>query len=430
MSVFTIILPTTPQLRSAMQMIAVIKQFFLHLFEHNATAFASPLARLRLEELDNRITPSGSLSTLASFNGTDGYAPYAGVVMDASANLYGATSLGGSTYTPTSNGDGAIFELAHDSATITTLASFDGPDGSIPVGLTMGSNGNLYGTTAIGGGFNDGVVFELTRDSGTITVLASFNGTNGANPQCAPVLDSNGNLFGTTSSGGASGNGVIFEVLEGSLAITPLASFDTTTGTQTVATLLLDKSGDLFGTAQSGGVFGGGTIFELAKGSNTITTIVSFDGTNGSNPVAPLILDKAGNIYGTTNSGGSYENGTVFELPAGATSIATLASFNGTDGANPTGLVMDSLGDLFGTTYSGGEFDNGTVFELASGSTTITPLASFGTNYILADTTTPPVMDSNGNLYGATAGGGANNGGTVFEFTLDRSLSDIIVTSE
>jgi uncharacterized repeat protein (TIGR03803 family) len=142
----------------------------------------------------------------------------------------------------------------------------------------MDGSGDLYGTAEQGGASNDGTVFEIVHGSGTVTVLASFNGTDGAGPNGSLVLDGNGNLYGTTAGGGTYGSGTVFEVAKGSGAITTLASFNGSDGFDPVAGLIMDTSGNLYGTTAGGGGSSNGTVFELAANSGTITTLASFDG--------------------------------------------------------------------------------------------------------------------------------------------------------
>jgi uncharacterized repeat protein (TIGR03803 family) len=369
-------------------------------------------AKLHLEQLETRVTPSYSLSTLASFVFPDGAHPDAGLIMDSSGNLYGTTQSQGAY------GDGTVFEVAHGSSTITLLAAFNGNNGSAPyASLIMDSSGNLYGTTSGGGAFSDGTVFELAQGSSTITSLAAFNGTNGSSPYASLISDSSGNLYGTTYSRGALGYGTVFKLAQGSRTITTLASFNGTNGANPYASLIIDGSGNLYGTTYNGGTFNEGTVFELARGSGTITALASFNSNNltaGGNPYAGLIMDSSGNLYGTTSGGGPVNaTGTIFELAHGSATITVLAAFF--DGANPwDGLIMDSSGNLYGTTRLGGDFNYGTVFEVAQGSGTITKLASFnGTNGAYPDAR--PIKDSSGNLYGITGEGGASGVGTVFE---------------
>jgi len=332
------------------------------------------------------------------------------VILDASGNLYGTTAGGGA------GNDGTVFELAHGSGTITRLASFNGVNGAHPfAALIVDYGGNLYGTT-FSGGTASGTVFELAHGSSKITTLANFSATNGQDPS-GLVMDSSGNLYGTLERFGAYNAGTVFELAHGSRTITTLASFNGTNGSSPYAALIMDSSGNLYGTTTFGGASNNGTVFELAHGSHTITTLASFNGTDGLRPQAALIMDRSGNFYGTATGGGAYNSGTVFELAHGSSTITTLASFNDTDGRFPTaGVIMDGSGNLYGTTTFGGASNNGTVFELAHGSGTITTLASFnGTNG--ADPEGALIMDGSGNLYSTTNRGGASNLGTVFELT-------------
>jgi uncharacterized repeat protein (TIGR03803 family) len=259
--------------------------------------------------------------------------------MDRSGNLYGTARA-------------TVFEVASGSGKITDLASFSG-DASPNGDVIMDSSGNLYGTTDTAGA-DPGSVFELAHGQRTITYLAFFNGTNGANPIGGVIMDSSGNLYGTASSGGASKDGTVFELAHGAHQITALASFNGTSGSKPDASLIMDSSGNLFGTTTGGGASKDGTVFELAQGSGTITTLVSFNGTNGSDPEDALIMDSSGNLYGTTNAGGASNDGTVFELTGAdalpASQISGLRSSTGT-GASRTFTV--TVSNAVGTTDTG-----------------------------------------------------------------------------
>ena len=277
------------------------------------------------------------------------------------------------------------------------------------------SSGNLFGTTENGGTAGHGTVFELAASSGTITTLASFTGANGINPNGSLFEDGGGNLFGTTLYGGPSGAGTVFEVPTGTGTITTLSSFTGNTGANPQGGLVEDSSGNLFGTTNGGGYYGDGTVFEVAAGSGTITTLASFNGANGANPEAGLIEDSHGNLFGTTCEGGPNGLGTVFELAAGSGTITTLASFNTMPGpSNPSGplgydpvgnLAEDSNGDLFGVTeysnWAGVPWDE-TVFEVPAGSGTITTLASFDNVPNDSYPDSGLVVDSQGDLFGTS----------------------------
>jgi uncharacterized repeat protein (TIGR03803 family) len=203
---------------------------------------------------------SGTITPLASFNGTNGGQPVGGVTFDANGNLYGTALSGGA------NGKGTVWELAKGSGTITPLASFNNNNGTSPAGgVTFDAHGNLYGTAAVGGSDNQGTVWELAKGSGTITALASFNVTNGAEPQTGATIDASGNLYGTAQVGGANGYGTVWELTKGSNTITALAPFDFTSGTYSVSTVTLDANGNLYGTAPYGGAYESGTVWELSS---------------------------------------------------------------------------------------------------------------------------------------------------------------------
>jgi uncharacterized repeat protein (TIGR03803 family) len=274
------------------------------------------------------------------------------------------------------------------------LHSFHARDGANPYGgLIFDGSGNLYGTTVVGGAYGYGAVFELTPAAGgrwTEKVLYDFsdNSSDGNHPQAGLVFDAAGNLYGTTGYGGsgacsngtAVGCGTVFELspqLGGDWKEKLLHSFDNngTDGNYPVASLIFDADGNIYGTTQYGGAYDDGTAFELTPtgGSWTETVLHTFspNGGDGEIPYAGLVFDAAGNLYGTTVYGGAYLFGTVFELtPAvgGTWTETVLHDFNnnGSDGTDPeASLILDSYGNLYGTTVTGGgPYSGGTVFQL------------------------------------------------------------------
>jgi uncharacterized repeat protein (TIGR03803 family) len=374
---------------------------------------------------------SVGVTALVSFAGANGATP-AGDLLKINNDIFGTTSSGGP---PSTSGPslGTVFEYQESTGTLMTLAAFTGPNGAEPGGgLVADPNGNLYGTTVAGGASGNGAFFEIPYNPTTgmyqpLMLCASFNGTsNGGNPYGTLAMDSSGNFYGTTSAGGANGLGTVFELMQTSpdvWSIVTLASFDGTHGAVPLAGVTL-MNRNVYGTTSQGGTSGEGTVFLVpfttAGSYGPLTTIASFNDTNGSDPQAALTADANGDLFGTTLAGGTNEAGTVFEVPNGSGSIDTLVSFDITHGAYPVGdLTLDSNGNLFGTTAFGGPSSDGGVFECKKFTSPASPsaaiwLASFnGPNG--ANPSAGVIEHCDGNLFGTTFAGGAAGGGTVFK---------------
>ena len=354
-----------------------------------------------------------TITTLTSFFGFDGSTPSGGVIADAAGNLYGTTQYGGS------NNLGTVFEFAAGSHTLTTLASLSNSSGAYPTsGLVLDDSGNLYGTTYGGTAGNQyGSVFEVHAGTHAMTTLGTFNNANGAHPYAGVIRDSSGNLYGTALIGGSAGYGTVFEIAAGSGVITPVANFNNSNGSNVYGGLTTNGRGDLFGTTGVGGASGKGTLFKVDAVTHALTTRVNFNGANGSNPFGTLIMDASGNLYGTTSSGGGNGDGTIFEVMAGTNSLVTLASFSGTDGATPLSpLILDANGDLFGMTNTGGANNYGTVFEVVAGTDAISTVVTFDGVIAGHPYYSGLIADSVGNLYG-TASKGNDGVGVVFELS-------------
>jgi uncharacterized repeat protein (TIGR03803 family) len=299
-------------------------------------------------------------------------------------------------------------------------------DGSDPYGgLILDSIGNLYGTTAYGGKeacapFGCGVVFKLAPD-GKESILHLFaGGKDGEVPMGVLVGDNGGNLYGTTENGGGKNNaGTVFEIAADGAETVLYAFTGKSDGAYPFAGLIEDSSGNLYGTTQGGGLQDCdgaycGTVFKVAP-DGTETVLYAFSGppNDGDHPYGNLIEDSAGNFYGTTAYGGSADAGTVFKLAPDGTETV-LYSFSGSDGSTPaSGLIEDANGNLYGTTYQGGASGDGVVFELApDGTETVMHAFAGGTDG--ADPYGGLIADKAGNLYGTTVrGGGSRNVGTV-----------------
>lgn len=358
--------------------------------------------------------------------GSDGADSRAALLEDTSGNLYGTTYEGGGTGCDEGVGCGTVFELPAG-GTETVLYGFAGPpgDGAEPwSALISDSSGNLYGSTSAGGSGDGGTVFKIAA-GGTQSTLHSFTGSShGREPLAGLIEDASGNFFGTTFRGGAHSAGTVFRLAADGTEKVVHSFAGGSDGRAPQANLIVDTSGNLYGTTSRGGTHHHGTVFMLTP-DGTETLLYSFAARkNGLDPVAGLIMDQAGNLYGTTKLGGRYGYGTVFEITA-AGAFTVLHSFglgSQHDGQWPWGaLVADSAGNLYGTTEGGGAYNNGTVFEIASGGTE-TVLYSFAGGNDGAHPYASLISDGSGNLYGTTQAGGGSTGcndgcGTIFEIS-------------
>jgi len=415
--------PLRPSAASAMLLLTVM--------------FASSLSAQSLRVLHNFGVAAG-----------DGDIPYSSLIMDASGNLYGTTLEGGA------HGFGTVYRLSASGGgwKETILYSFKGgTDGASPhAPLIQDSIGNLYGTTIQGGltskncnstapATGCGVVFKLTpatQGPWTETVLYSFTGGgDGGNPYSGLVRDRAGNLYGTTVAGGANDMGTVFKL-----------SFPTNVWTETVlhsftgnsdgngpyAGVVFDRLGKLYGTTYEGGSAGLGIVYELTPrklGAWSETILHTFEGqggNDGAQPLAGVVLDNNGDVFGTTTSGGSSNYGAVFELNASNGYSGTVIhnfDLGAGDGTFPNGVILDTHGNLYGTTSGGGATNGaGTIFEMTPGGSgwTETVLFTFlnTANGVYPDT--PLYIDSSGKLYGTTLWGGKSGdttGGVTFQFT-------------
>jgi len=335
----------------------------------------------------------------------------------------------------------AAAAMALPAQTFTTLFRFDGTDGTSPQGaLVQATNGEFYGTTEAGGAHNYGTVFKITP-SGTLTTLHSFcsqsDCTDGEGPGGALVQATSGDFYGTTCCGGANGDGTIFKITP-SGTLTTLYSFCSQSGCADGLApngLVQATNGDFYGTGSNCSYPCGGTVFKITP-SGTLTTLYSFcsqsNCTDGEFPEAPLVQAADGALYGTTCCGGPNGYGTIFRItPSGM--LTTVYSFNNTDGFAPNGLIQATNGDFYATTQFGGANGNyGTVFKITP-SGTLTTLYNFCSRRGCIDGELPLaglIQATNGDFYGTTHGGGANNNcilgcGTVFKITPGGTLTTL-----
>ena len=320
----------------------------------------------------------------------------------------------------------AAGSLALSAQTLITLHSFNKTDGSNPyAGLMQANNGNLYGTTSAGGANGDGTAFQITT-SGTLTTIHNFNHfspTDGAQPYAGLMQAKDGNLYGTTNRGGSHNVGVVYRIsTSGTMKTLHDLDYDPD-GALPYAALVQATNGALYGTAADGGG-GAGTAFEVTA-FGQYTAIYEF-GADGGSPVAGLVQASNGNFYGVASFYGQYECGTLFEItPSGRFTL--LHTFDGHDGCYPQAtLVQGSDGNLYGVASAGGPsggYNAGTAFKVSQ-SGTFTLLHVFDDT----DGSGPSgalIQASDGNFYGTTYGGGARSKGTIFQMTPDGTVTTL-----
>ena len=365
-----------------------------------------------------------TMADVYSFTGGDDGGVPNGLMPGSNGVLYGTTQNGG-LY-----GDGTIFSLTTNGV-LTTLAAFDGTNGAMPLdNLTQDTNGNLYGTTQLGGGNSAGTIFSMTP-AGALTTLYSFtNNLNGINPSNALTLGSDGNFYGSAQNSSGSGDGIIFRMTPGGLVSKLYTFIGSSNGTTPAGALTQGADGDFYGLTGRGGAASIGNVFKMTPGG-ALTNLYSFtNGTDGFVPSGQLAQGTDGDFYGVTRR---YSinyiplfYGTIFKItPGGARTI--LYALNpfvvNTDGAYPYGgLIQGSDGNFYGTTSEGFDItNNGVTFDNSNGTVfQITPAGALTTLAALngSDDGAYPeaalVEGPDGALYGTTTSGGPYGQGTIF----------------
>lgn len=389
------------------------------------------------------LTVSGGVGTatiLHGFNSDSIYYPSGTLVLD-NGKLYGSALYGGSS------GVGGVFSVAIDGSTFAVVANFDGGSGYYPQGGVTLRNGVLYGTVSRGANRGYGGVFSVNEDGTNLTSLHGFDyNTEGGYSQSGLIVGTDGNLYGTTPQGAVTQHGILFQISPDGATFRNFYNF-LADNADPEAALVQGKDGAFYGTTNSGGTNNLGTVFRLGT-DGVLTTIHTFTGTvaatlppaistnapaatsDGANPGAALIQGADGLFYGTTNTGGDNNNGTVFSISADGQTYTVLHSFgpytNNTnpDGSNPAGALVQTADGLFhGVTNNGGSAGYGTVYRLAANGSGFAV-----THQFLGGTVTPLdvaypasglVLGPDGTFYGATQGGGSNGKGAVYHLTAD-----------
>lgn len=371
--------------------------------------------------------------------GNDAAFPIGPLTFDSAGFLYGTSPVGGSTTACGGSGCGTVFRLGltngHWSERV--LMNFADTLGTLPVGpLVFDGSGNVFGIDESNGVENGqsylGRLFEgINNGDGTYTestIHYFTGGSDGIGANAGLVRDSAGNLYGSTNSGGAlNNNGVVFEFSpngDGTWSETFPYTFGQGKTYIPNGNMLIDGLGNLYGTTEQGGAYQWGSVYKLSQASGvwSIESLYDFTGAIDQGPGSSgLAMDAAGNLYGTTQFGGTYGVGLLYKLTPtnGYWHFSPIHSFTGsTDGGYPWGqLVVDSSGNIYGSTLTGGVFQYGTAYKFAHGTNgrwTETVLHSFTNG---ADGSQPQgvVLDSTGNIYGVTESGGANQAGVAFE---------------
>jgi uncharacterized repeat protein (TIGR03803 family) len=388
-------------------------------------------------------------AVIYNFSGAGDISNPVAITMDQRGNIYG-DDQGGCC--------GGVFRLHHaDSGWIlNALYVFPsrGNDGGEPGAVTIGPNGTLYAANGSGGNLGGecgtvgcGTVINL-RPSPTacatsicpwkLTLLYGFSSSGNDGQLPSPVnnviFDHAGNLYGTTQFGGAGGNGTVYKLTpaNGGWTETIVHSFSGgNDGAVPYTGVIIDQAGNFYGTTAFGGAANSGTVYEISPSGSGSTEKVLYsfqNGNDGNQPWGNLVLDSSGNLYGTASLGGAGNGGTVFELipSGGGWTFNLIYALQGTGGFGPTaGLVMDTSGNLYGTTVGDGAYEDGSVYKLtrSGGSWIYTDLHDFTGGSDGGQAWGPVSLDSNGDIYGAAKFGGAyqcSSGakcGVVFEIT-------------
>jgi uncharacterized repeat protein (TIGR03803 family) len=378
------------------------------------------------------LTQGQTFNVVYAFQGppADGANPFAGLVRDAEGNLYGTTETGGSG--KPCGGCGAVFKLDRTGSVTWLYDFTGGADGEFPQGgVIRDQAGDLYGTTRQTP-TGQGTVFKLTTTGSLTVLHRFTGGADGGAPLALPIRDQVGNLYGTANFGGdlscngGGGCGVVYRVTPSGKETVLYRFKGKHDGAFPTASLTRDRSGDLYGTVPTGGdtncnpPYGCGIVFKLnRKGQEIVLHRFHGTGGDGSFPQAGLLLDASGNLYGTTSEGGAHGGGTVFKIDyAGRQTV--LHSFNGYDGSySVANLIMDKSGNLYGSTEYGG-MGYGTVFKLdPSGKETVLHTFEYSTD---GGAPLAPLIFEKGSLYGTTSNWGPSlcnqyGCGTVFKIT-------------
>jgi uncharacterized repeat protein (TIGR03803 family) len=354
-----------------------------------------------------RVTLSGTLTNLRSLAASDGARPDGPLMQSSNGHIYGTAPAEGPI-----GAAGTLFEIT-TSGSFSRLYAFRGSPTSPYGDLKRGPDGRLFGTSNTGGASGYGSIFAFDPDTGDIELLHTFSLSDGANPNDGVTLGNDGNLYGTTLKGGSANLGAVFKKAPNG-AFTPLGSLSNSTsaGYWPYAGLTQTADGTLYGVAYAGGSGSSGTIFKVLSGGS-LTMLAAFNGGNGAGPYGRMVEGPDGLLYGTTAGGGPSRLGNIFRFDPVSRTLTSLFAFSGANGSNPyASLIVGSDGRLYGTTYGGGA-GSGTVFAFDTDTRQLTTIHVF-TGGGGAHPYARLLEAKDGRLYGTTSMGGAANFGTVF----------------
>lgn len=313
-----------------------------------------------------RVSPGGGMATMYTMSGQDGSHPMGNLVQGSDGQLFGTAQNGGSP-----SNCGTLYALQPGGTGFTVIHGFTGTDGCNPrAGVVEGSDGYLYGTTSAGGDNGFGVVFRVARDGSDYAVLHSFAAAEGASPRSGLIQGTDGRLYGTAYGAGPHAAGSVYALQPDGLGFTVLHGFagSSQEGGLPSGGLIQGKDGYLYGTTDSNGPYGRGTVWKLSTTSAAFTTLHGFGAPgDGATPQTELLQASDGMLYGTTHEGGAQRAGIVFRLSTTGASYANLHTlqFQGQDGGQTeAGLIQAADGTIWGTTGDGGAFNHGTVFRM------------------------------------------------------------------
>ena len=359
-------------------------------------------------------TTTNKPTQLFSFSGgADGGIPEAGLAEGSDGNFYGTTSRGGASNT------GTVFKISSAGA-LTTLYSFTGgADGATPEAeLVQGTDGLFYGTTLLGGTNNDGTVFQISSNSVFVALHSFTGGADGGTPEAGLVEGRDGNFYGTTSRGGASDTGTVFQITSAGTLTTLYSFTGGADGATPEAGLVQGTDGFFYGTTFLGGTNNDGTVFQISS-NGVLTTIHQFGDVrkvDGKNPKAALVQSSDGNFYGTTLAGGAHNDGTAFRISSAGT-FNTIHHFGGgTEGSSPRAAFIQGTDGLFYTMATAGGFRFGNIFQMLSNGVTTT-LYNFAGSLDGGVPFARLIEGSDGYFYGTAGFGGPNLHGVVFRIS-------------